>query len=229
LIRLSEVLGAQKKTKEALAIVQRIQEAHPEGSSVPPSTQGAVLCDRAILLRRAGRTEEACAAMEAAVRFHEEHLGEHNPATLISRRNYAQLLAEEGRRNLALPMLEAAVQDFAKVLGEAHPERLGALLALADVLDAENLRDEAKPLLQEIVHHLDAATSVSSVTEAEMRWSVARRLRDWGEPESAANFAARSLALPRGSLSPDLESLRKLENLAGSATAAAGSSSSPGD
>jgi hypothetical protein len=167
--------------------------------------------------------------MEAAVRFHEEHMGEHNPATLITRRNYARLLAENGRRDLAVPILEAVAQDFATVFSEAHPERLEALLVLADVLAAEDLRDEAKPLLQEIIHHLDAATSVSSTTEPEMRWSVARRLQAWGEPETAASFAARSLALPRENLSPDLESLHKLENLAGSATAAAGSSSSPGD
>jgi tetratricopeptide (TPR) repeat protein len=100
--------------------------------------------DRAFMLQRLGRPEEAEAEQRAVIRIQERVLGSEHPDTLASRGNLASTLLDLGRVEESAAELRAVLRVLERVLGPEHRSTLINRGNLASALRSLGRPEEAE-------------------------------------------------------------------------------------
>jgi len=157
--------AAYQKTKEALAIRERLLEInHP---AVLVSTSNL-----AIVLQHQGKYEAAEGMNRQALDGTEKTLGRQHLNTLTIMNNLAIVLREQGKYEAAEDMNRQALDGFKKTLGKEHPNTLTSVGNLAILLKSQGKYEAAEEMSRQALRgfektlgkeHPDTLTSVGNL------------------------------------------------------------------
>ena len=125
----------------------------------PGHANAVVARDRlAAAYEAAGKSADAIAVFQTALREREQHQGAEHPETIAARAHLAHAYQSAGRPADAISLYERTVADSVRLLGQAHPLTLDARASLAETHQTSGNPREAvaayEALLADAEHHL---------------------------------------------------------------------------
>ncbi|MFC9331788.1 tetratricopeptide repeat protein [Kitasatospora sp. NPDC057015] len=153
--------------------------------------------------RQAGRIEDAITLQEHVVADTERLLGPEHPDTHVTRHNLAYCYHQVGRTDDAIALLDSLVKE--PVVGSRHPNMVASRVKLAVVLTERGLSllpgdvagawRDAAAAVQAVGPHLDDRPARYGTALTRAYLLAADALDADGQPEAAAEFRRRALAV----------------------------------
>jgi hypothetical protein len=151
--------------------------ANPSFGAEHPRTLGN-RGDRAFMLQRLGRLEEAEAEQRAVIRIQERVLGGEHPDTLTSRGNLSSTLQDLGRAEEAAAELRAVLKELERLLGPEHRSTLINRGNLASALRSLGRPEEAEAEHSAVLKIEERVLGAEDTVTLTTRVNHARALRD---------------------------------------------------
>jgi len=159
-LELSAICLAREDLKGAEEFIRSAQERATKLYSEDDPRIGPILAQRAQLLTRLGRCEEAAETYTRLIAVERERLGPTHPGVFALRTNHAIALHRAGRPGDAAKELAAILADAEPALGPESPDVWQIRYCLVSAREAANDLDGLEPVARAVVGFLRARFGV---------------------------------------------------------------------
>ncbi len=182
--KLDRVDEADSLFRATIALQRRILP--PGAPTIAPS-----LVNYADLLLSRNEYREAERLYREALDLQRAALGEDHPDIAILTGKLGGALCDAGRGRQAVPLLERAASTLERALPPGHARTLEVRLRLGRCLAGQGHHAEAEGILLATLDAVDAGGTTTAILRPAALRALEQLYSTWGQPERAAEYAAR--------------------------------------